>query len=156
MPEDTSTASVLSPINGNYSIIWEYNASDTADHWKKYDPGAPFGNDLTDMEPGKGYWIMMTSGDTLPISGTMPEPTDIELKTGWNLIGYNSLDSQPIADALSSISGNYNIVWAYDASDTTDPWKKYDSGAPFGNDLANMEPGKGYWIMMSSEDILET
>jgi len=67
MPEDTSTASVLSPINGNYSIIWEYNASDTADHWKKYDTGAPFGNDLTDMEPGKGYWIMMTSDDILEI-----------------------------------------------------------------------------------------
>jgi hypothetical protein len=67
MPEDTSTDSVLSPISGNYSIIWEYNASDTADHWKKYDPGAPFGNDLTNMEPGKGYWIMMTSDDILEI-----------------------------------------------------------------------------------------
>ena len=59
IPEDTGAASVLSPIIGNYSIIWEYNASDTADHWKKYDPSAPFGNDLTDMEPGKGYWILV-------------------------------------------------------------------------------------------------
>jgi len=47
MPEDTSITSLLSSINGNYSIVWAYNASDTADHWKKYDPGAPFGNDLT-------------------------------------------------------------------------------------------------------------
>ena len=65
MPEETSIAFVLSPINGNYSIIWEYNASDTSDHWKKYDPGVPFGNDLINMEPGKGYWIMMTSDDIL-------------------------------------------------------------------------------------------
>ena len=155
MPEDTSITSLLSPINGNYSIIWEYNASDTSDHWKKYDPGVPFGNDLINMEPGKGYWIMMTSDDTLPISGTVPESTDIDLRTGWNLVGFNSLDSKPIAEALSSINGNYSIVWAYNASDTTDHWKKYDPGVPFGNDLINVEPGRGYWIMMTSEGILK-
>ena len=154
MPENTDIASVLSSINGNYSIIWEYDASDTSDQWKKYDPTAPFGNDLTDMESGKGYWIMMTSDDTLPISGTVLESTDINLKTGWNLIGYNSLVGQPVADSLSSISSNYTIVWAYDASDTVDNWKKYDSSAPFGNDLIDMEPGKGYWIMMVVDDML--
>jgi len=155
IPEDTSITSLLSSINGNYSIVWEYNASNTSDHWKKYDPGVPFGNDLTNMEPGKGYWIMMTSDDTLPISGAVPESTDIDLKIGWNLVGFNSLDSKPIAEALSSINGNYSIVWAYNASDTTDHWKKYDPGVPFGNDLINMEPGSGYWIMMTSEGILK-
>nr|QNO54847.1 hypothetical protein PAHOCELH_00008 [Methanosarcinales archaeon ANME-1 ERB7] len=155
LPEGTNTASVLSPISGKYSIIWGYDASDTTDHWKKYDPSAPFGNDLTTMEPGKGYWILMTSVDTLPITGTVPMTTDIDLKTGWNLMGYNSLDSQPVADALSSISGNYNIVWTYDASDTSDHWKKYDPSAPFGNDLTTMEPEKGYWILMNSDDTLK-
>jgi len=155
MPDDSNIKSVLSPISGNYSIVWAYNASNSADHWKKYDPATPFGNDLITMEPGNGYWIMMTSDDTLNIGGTMPEPTDIELWGGWNLIGYNSLNPQTITDALSSINGNYSIIWAYNASDSTDHWKKYDPNAPFGNDLANMEPGKGYWIMMTTDDILE-
>ena len=154
VPENTSTAFVLAPITGKYDIIWEYNASDTTDHWKKYDPNAPFGNDLTNTEPGKGYWILITSDSTLPITGTVPESTDINLKTGWNLIGYNSLDSQPITDVLSSINDNYNIVWEYDASDTIDHWKKYDPNAPFGNDLVDMEPGKGYWILMNSDGTL--
>jgi len=155
VPDDSNVNSVLSPINGNYSIVWAYDASDTADHWKKYDPATPFGNDLITMESSNGYWIMMTSYDTLNISGTMPEPTDIELWSGWNLLGYNSLNPQTITDALSSIDGNYSIIWAYNASDSTDYWKKYDSDTPFGNDLANMEPGKGYWIMMTNDDILE-
>ena len=155
MSDDTSSTSILSPVSGNYSIVWAYNASDTTDHWKKYDPTTPFGNDLTTMEPGNGYWIMMTSDDTLNISRTMPAPTDIELWSGWNLIGYNSLNPQTITDALSSIDGNYSIIWAYNASDSTDHWKKYDPNTPFGNDLENMEPGKGYWIMMTAEDILE-
>ena len=98
---------------------------------------------------------MMTSDDTFNISGTMPEPTDIELLSSWNLIGYNSLNPQTITDALSSINGNYSIIWAYNASDSTDHWNKYDPNAPFGNDLANIKPGKGYWIMMTAEDILE-
>jgi len=117
---NTSVVSALSPISGNYSIIWEYNASDTTDNWKKYDPSAPFGNDLTEMEPGKGYWILMTSDDTLHITGNVPESTDINLKTGW-----------------------------------TDHWKKYDPNAPFGNDLTDMEPGKGYWILVNSDGTLE-
>jgi len=155
MPDDSNVNLVLSPISGNYSIVCAYNASDTDDHWKKYDPTTPFGNDLTTMEPGNGYWIMMTSDDTLNISRTMPAPTDIELWSGWNLIGYNSLNPQTITDALSSIDGNYSIIWAYSASDSTDYWKKYDPDIPFGNDLANMEPGNGYWIMMTTDDILE-
>jgi len=155
MPEDTSITSLLSSINGNYSIVWAYNASDTADHWKKYDPAAPFENDLTNMMSGEGYWIMMTTDDTLNISGTVPEATDIELKSGWNLIGYNSLNPQPITNALSSINGNYSIIWAYNASDAVDHWKKYDPNAPFGNDLETMSPGYGYWIMMNSDDVLQ-
>jgi len=155
MSDDTSITSILSPINGNYSIIWAYNASDTADHWKKYDPATPFGNDLTTMESGNGYWIMMTSDDIFNISGTMPELTDIELWSGWNLIGYNSLNPQTITDALSSINGNYSIIWAYNASDSTYHWEKYNPNTPFGNDLENMEPGKGYWIMMTTDDILK-
>jgi len=53
---------------GVFTIVWAYNVSNTSDQWKKYDPGAPFGNDLTTLEPGKGYWIMMTTDDALDIS----------------------------------------------------------------------------------------
>ncbi|TFH46952.1 MAG: hypothetical protein E4G94_01265 [ANME-2 cluster archaeon] len=154
IPEDTGVDMVLSPIMDNYSIIWAYNASDITDHWKKYDPVAPFGNDLAHMEAGEGYWIMMSSDNALNISGKVSGLIEIDLLRGWNLIGYNSLDHQPINDALSSISGNFSIVWAYNASDTADHWKKYDPVAPFGNDLEIMEPGKGYWIMMNADDDL--
>ena len=64
---DTSVGSVLSLISGNYSIVWSYNATDTGDHWKKYDPNAPFGNDLLNMDEGNGYWIYMKTKDKLII-----------------------------------------------------------------------------------------
>ncbi|MFN8494293.1 MAG: PKD domain-containing protein [Caldilineaceae bacterium] len=48
----------LTPLNGCYSMVYGYVAADLADVWKKYDPSAPpFANDLTALNPGRGYWI---------------------------------------------------------------------------------------------------
>jgi uncharacterized repeat protein (TIGR01451 family) len=148
LPEDTTISSVMSPISGNYSIVWAYDAAEGG-VWKMYDPTAPiFVNDLTEIQPGKGYWIMMTANDTLPVNGTLQD-NSFQLESGWNLIGYNSLSSKPIDSALAPISGNYSIVWAYDAGDGG-VWKMYDPTAPiFVNDLTEMEPGRGYWIMVN-------
>ncbi len=146
-PEETSIGSVLSQVIGSYSIVWAYDVSDSADPWKKYDPSVPFGNDLSEIKPGKGYWIMMTAGETLSITGPLPEKSIPDMASGWNLIGYDSLTGQPIEDALSSVIGDYSIVWAFDVSDSADPWKKYDPSVPFGNDLTDMGPGRGYWIL---------
>ena len=53
----------------------------------------------------------------------------------------------PLPAALAGIAGKYDLVYAYDAADAADPWKKYDPAAPaFANDLAQMGPGKGYWL----------
>jgi hypothetical protein len=56
---------VLAGIEGKYDLVYGYDAADTGDPWKRYDPNAPFGNDLEDLEPGYGYWIHMTQNATL-------------------------------------------------------------------------------------------
>ena len=38
-----------------------YNNSDTFDHWKHYKEYKIFGNDLTAMKPGLGYWVYISS-----------------------------------------------------------------------------------------------
>ena len=150
--DNTTVSMVLSSIEGNYDIVWAYNASDTADPWKYYAPGDPW-SDLSNIDEKMGFWIKMNCDDTLFNTGTVPTSTSIDLEIGWNLIGYPSSTEKPIADALSSIQGNYSIVWAYNASDTADPWKWYVPNDPW-SDLDKMEPGYGYWIKMNVEDIL--
>lgn len=55
-------------ISSNLSIVWMYNATDTGDHWKKYDPAAnPLANDLEYLTPGQGYWYMMTDDSMFEI-----------------------------------------------------------------------------------------
>ena len=76
---------------------------------------------------------------------------NIALNSGWNLVGFPLLDSQPITEALASIDGFYTTVYGYDAFDSADPWKMYDATVPSNyhalvNDLTEMEFGSGYWI----------
>lgn len=93
-------------------------------------------------------------------SGAAGRPIDINviqntlelvLNSGWNLI---SLPLHPtdtdITVVLSSISGKYLSVWAYDNG----LWKAYDPASPEFSDLLTLEAGIGYWINMTESDEL--
>ena len=54
-PQDISTA--ISSIAKYVKSVWAYQDG----QWKVYDPKNPGFSDLTNMEPGSGYWINVTS-----------------------------------------------------------------------------------------------
>jgi hypothetical protein len=147
-PNDPAPGVVLSPIDGDYERIWAYDGCDSADPWKLFDPDIPV-SDLDALGEKQGYWLLVTSPATLTVSGMRPLVTTIPLCEGWNLIGYPSGSSDKIGDALAEIEGKYDLVYGYKAAQPSDPWKKYDPNAPFGNDLKSLEPGFGYWIRMT-------
>ena len=146
MPDDTDVLDVMNSLAGNWNSVWSYETG----NWKRYDlTGPDFLNDLTTIEPGKGYWLNMKSDDTLSLSGSEPTTKSISLSAGWNLVSYNSLNSKSTTEAMNSVTGNWNSIWSYEAG----IWKRYDlTGPDFLNDLTSLEPGKGYWIDMKSSD----
>ena len=150
IPTDNASSVVFSPIAGNYNLVYAYSGCDANDPWKKYDPAAPFPflNDLTSVGVNQGLWLRATGNVTLTVTGADPANTSIALCAGWNLISWPGNAPTPVATALATIVGQYNLVYAYTAADANDPWKKYDPAAPFPflNDLNQLEPGKGYWI----------
>jgi hypothetical protein len=123
----------------NYVAVQCYEASDANDPWKNYHINKVGLNDLTDIEKTMGVWVYMASNDVLAVTGIPPNPTNIQLKTGWNFIGYPSLTPRLITDALIGIP--YDVVQHYNASKVTDPWESTQKG-----DLVWMSPGEGYWI----------
>lgn len=139
--ENSSIESVFKSIEGNYDEVRWYNSSDFQDPWKQYKVDKPFGNDLKEVNHTMGLWIYMKEDDILVITGELPTSTTITLRKGWNLVGYPSLTTQSLTEALSSISGKYNVIFHYDRTDVSDPWKRDLDG-----DLTEMEPDKGYWI----------
>lgn len=48
-----------------YTLVYGYRATDGTDPWELYDPAAPaYVNDLTQLEPGMGYWIKVSEAAT--------------------------------------------------------------------------------------------
>ncbi len=88
------------------------------------------------------------------------QTTHISLVIGWNLV---SFDLQPvetgIADALDSITGNYDLVYAWDSSgahSSSGNWMKYAPLAPeFTNTLNTLDETMGFWVHMTAADVLE-
>jgi len=162
-PNSSTLSDVLASVEGRYDKLYAYDASNASDPWKRYSVGVPsYANDLTEIDSTMGFWILATEPVALTVSGSkpvaltvlgsVPSSTDISLYSGWNLVGYPSQTTRPIAEALGSIDTKYDLIYAYHASDTADPWKKYNPAAPsFLNDLVEMEPGWGYWIRVSED-----
>jgi hypothetical protein len=152
-PTDTSVTSVLASIGGQYTSVWTYNTA--ADTWYKYytpATGLDFLNDLTEIIPGKGYWVEITGNPTLTVTAPPAPSSTVPLKPGWNLVGLKKDAGVPITTAMVSVSGNYTSIWRYDTS--TDTWYKYytpATGLDFLNDMSDLEIEKGYWIEVSTE-----
>jgi hypothetical protein len=125
-----------------------FDASDIlGDPWKHYNPNKPpHLNDLSLLDQFHGFWILMKN-DAVLIPGHSDPTTDpfflgdtpIGLEPGWNFIGYPSLVTRPISNALAGVP--YDMVQYYD--ELTSQWLYYDGSA---GSLTQMEMGKGYWI----------
>ena len=104
-------------------------------------------------------WSGDASGTTNPITITMKDNTTVtanfvyslkvSLKAGYNLVSFPTISGEIlITDLLSSIRGEYEMVYAYEGCDPAgDPWKIYDPGLPFyANDLEYIDSAMGIWI----------
>ncbi len=81
-----------------------------------------------------GYWVKVDESVNLTISG-IEAKDNIELNTGWNLIGHPYLEEKEIYDLYEN-----NIVYSYNGS-----WSSYVFGRAF-NSLTTLKPGYGYWV----------
>ena len=136
-PSDSAIESVLSIIAGKYLSVWSYENGS----WKLYDPANLGFSDLLTMDAGSGYWINMNEIATLSVTGSTPS-SSVELVSDWNLAGYNSCTAMAVGDAMASIGGKYESVWAY----LDGVWILYDPANLGFSDLLQLEPGLGYWI----------
>ena len=141
-----SVSAVLGSIEGTYDTVLSYDSG----NWKTYSPIFPEFSDLTKLELGKGYWIHILNETTLQINGTLPNNTKITLNSGWNLIGYPSVNAKNVSEVLDPIKQNYNIIMSY----TPGGWKTYSPLFLNMSDLKEMEPGKGYWINVNNPTTL--
>ena len=145
--ENTDLLWVLDQIKDSCISVYYYDAA--SGQWKKYIfDGPQFLNDLYTIEPGKGYWLNMTTSAVLTITGPQIADTAVQLFPGQNLVGYSLMSPKSCAEALATIDGDYVVIWTFD--NETGTWRKYAPADPnAANTLTQLEPGKAYCIEAS-------
>ena len=151
-PTDRSTEVVLGSISADLSSAFAYTGCGV-DEWTQFNPDLPSNfNTLDEVDPTIGLWVRMETPNTLEIDGALLADPEIGLCTGWNLVGYPSLEIRPIADVINSISSDVEAIFAYERTASGGAWQLYDPTLPAAfNDLQNFEPGRGYWFKMKQD-----
>ena len=116
---------------------------------------ASVNNTLSILDNTMGFWIHMTDMAFLSVPGTLPSSVNISLHQGWNLVGWPTSRTMPVDQALASIAGQFDLVYAFEASNDEDPWKVFAPAASaFASDLSVIKPLRGYWIHMTEPGTL--
>jgi hypothetical protein len=141
---------VFEDASENIEGVWSYENGE----WKVYIPNVT-SSGLTEVVPGRGYWVKTTEATTVLVGGELMSegqmlPPSVELDKGWNLIGYYGTSSpkQAYCSLFSLVDTQegfprWSALWGYNTiSDEFVPLKS----------VSYMEAGKGYWIEMDVED----
>ena len=159
---DKNPEAVFADVNENVEAVWTYDAF--ADEWFVYHPNSPSTSNLSEINPGWGYWLSAYNPDTLTIGGSLFSPITTpptrELKKGWNLIGYYGTDgilsyNGPVGNgkqakcALYSLGASmqdkgWTALTTYWEPFNPNQWKSFDY-------YDRMDPGAGYWISVPEE-----
>ncbi|MFH1399971.1 MAG: hypothetical protein ABIH41_00480, partial [Nanoarchaeota archaeon] len=162
---DDSIDAVFADIADDVIGVTTYDA--TNGEWYIYTPDGDDTNDnLHEMLPGWGYWVLMRNDTDLVIGGSMMRPGILPpykpVKMGWNLIGYYGADglisyNGPVGAGgtaeckLSSIGADvfdigFSSLWTYWEPVNPDPW--FDL-----SESDRMDPGAGYWVFANQDGI---
>ncbi len=69
LPDEQTLPQAVQRIEGDYSIIWAYDALATPPGWEQFVPtAAPWANVLIALTPGEGYWLHATAQCALYVS----------------------------------------------------------------------------------------
>ncbi|MBU0757307.1 MAG: hypothetical protein KKF44_04525 [Nanoarchaeota archaeon] len=151
----TAVDEVFESVEDNIISIHGFTG-DVQDTWLAYNPSLPAWvvQDLTDISRKGGYWINMQDQAQFSLNRSTATPNYIAVSPGWNLVGYPTLASEEINQALSTLQPNYNLTVIHMANETSDLWKEYswDPSVSSDQDLIYADPYYGYWIYMTDSD----
>ena len=139
--DDMAPSTLFEPIKSSLIII--------KDTTSLYDPDIPeFLNTLKKMRQDKGYWVKVKEDKLLTIKGSMPKEVTVNLRSGWNLIGYPVIEPIAPSEIFKSIINDVEVLKT--------PFESYIPTLPaFLNTLIQMEAGGGYWVKMKKAAALK-
>ena len=137
---DESSDAVLSMIQASYDSLWKYD--EDAESWLSFSSSKAWKSAMT-LNISDGWWINVSEDTYFDVTGTIPGSVDINLKAGWNLVGYPSLTDRTVADALIGVS--------YSRLEGFDDLSPYHLRAL--SDTDYVTTGMGYWIYVTQDTV---
>jgi hypothetical protein len=140
---DPAIDSVLQSINGKYDALRWYDIADSQDPWKHNHGLKPSElNDLDLLDHFISFYIHISDpgGARLVVEGMeLWTNQQIDLKIGWNMVGYPSKNDALRDVALNNVNfgTDVNAIWTYDSG--LGQWKSL-------SDTDSFESGCGYLI----------
>ncbi|TET91696.1 MAG: hypothetical protein E3J35_01270, partial [Methanomassiliicoccales archaeon] len=137
---DESILSVFRTVD--FDSVRYYDAFDTSDHWKAYYTFKGY-NDLPSVDHTMGMWLNVLTDSDFVVAGTVPQSTQISLKTGWNLVTFASFnDSYSVADMKVDLNAT--------RVEGVDPLSSpYFLRAMLDSDF--LEAGHAYWVYVTQD-----
>ncbi|MBI4439191.1 S8 family serine peptidase [Candidatus Woesearchaeota archaeon] len=151
-PADSSVRSVMKPISDKYTRMFHYDSA--TESWQSHFAQESIFNPeetLTEIQPGKGYWIEMLQQTALDIKGTRVPGFSAQLQKDWNMVGYPYETPTSPEKGTESISDSYYSIFHYNA--THHKWESFSSYPNIinPNTITALQPGEGYMIDMRQE-----
>ncbi len=115
---------------------WMYDS--LIQKWKSHMTFKPYKGELEEMNVTMGIWVNVTEQSNLTVAGIVPLSTAIQLRVGWNLIGFPSFNSTFTVSDLKSATSSSRVEGFYQSS------------SPYHlrvvEDTEVLQAGQGYWV----------
>lgn len=105
---------------------------------------------LNTFSKDNGIYIDMGAAEQFYYQGYLTQTPSITLRVGWNLVGYPSIITRTIDNALQSIQSTYTIIRTLEG--TTATGAHYENKSDGSGNLTNTSTYQGYWINVTAID----
>jgi parallel beta-helix repeat protein len=125
----------------DWQEAWTYDSN--ASIWDSHKKSKPYLGALRSVSRIEGIWLNVTKDSNMTVAGLVLFETSIQLRSGWNLVGFPSFGLNLSVDNLKNITGATHVE-GFDASAHPYNLKKLP-------DNERPKPGNGYWIHLESD-----
>lgn len=144
LPTDPDIDTVLVGADVTVNKV-AYFTGGPAGGWLSWFP-SPTPIDLYTMNDGKGYWIDVSAGGSLAVTGVelaLPGqvPPTYDVVVGWNLIGFTSTAGKTVDVYLGSVLATVEAMYGYNA--VTGLYQNIVTETL-------LVPGNGYWLAVNT------
>jgi hypothetical protein len=151
MPGDTTVPDVLLDLDSDttWTMLQWFDAFGGGDWkmWAEFYP--PALNELSAVDHKMGAWLYIPDAVALgdgfiKVAGSDPGVVTIDLRNGWNMVGYPSMT---VRSALATLPGAADMIAVFDPVEPYRIREETDLGS------VDMEPGHAYLVHVTADSI---